>query len=280
MSKRQSTNLFERIIVGVGGSQRSYTALTYALAFGEHSSEPVTAVIVDTIRVNMALGLAHGRTLERLLVEAERLSEEEGDRIEEQALEIAQSSSAELRVIREEGSVVDRLSDASSSASLVVVGKRGYRDDHSGFLGTNTELLTRSVHSPILLTPDRFHPLRRVVVAYTAKESGDANMRSALQICERFNTSLLVATVDRDRSRGESTLDRARGILAGSEVRASFEVSAGRVADELCGMSRKDSLLLLGASGHSRAYRFLLGDITVETMRRAPGPVLISGRHT
>jgi nucleotide-binding universal stress UspA family protein len=167
---------------------------------------------------------------------------------------------------------------ASRKASLLVVGKRGHRDEHGGLLGTNTELLARRVQVPILMTPKRFRPIREVVVAYAGKGPGAWNLAAATQLCNILNVRLRVATVAKDVKSGEQVLAQPRDMLRDGDVPTTFEVLRGRVAMELSKTTTRESLLVLGASNHSRAYHLLLGNVTVEAMRSASGPVLLSSK--
>ncbi|MHC5108745.1 MAG: universal stress protein [Planctomycetota bacterium] len=280
MNDSNSHDVLADIIVGVGGSDRSFAALQYALDLGRVSSRAVRAVVVDTIRMSLSMALSHGSTFQRMLGEAEQLADLHSDRIEERARRVAAEKKANLTFQRDEGPVVDCLLDASEQASLLVVGKRGHRDDHGGFLGTNTELLARRVKIPILLTPGQYRPIREVVVAYAAKEPGARNLAMALYLQQKLGVDLRIVTIAKDRKQGELVADQAKKALAERNASAICKVLVGRVADELCMTTRRDSLLIIGATGHSRAYRLILGDVTVEVMRGAQGPVLLSARGT
>lgn len=273
-----NSDYLNQVVVGVGGSERSFAALRYAFSLSHGSENPVTAVIVDAVRLSLAMSFAQGQTLQHLITQAERLSSIESDRIAERALRLADDLDRPLTILRQEGSVVDALTDASEQASLLVVGKRGHRDDHGGFLGTNTELLSRRVRIPILLTPSKFEPIREVVVAYAAKEAGVRNLALARALCNDLEAELRVVSVAKSMTRAEEIIAQAREALGEKQSAAEYNTLSGDVADELCRVSGSNRLLLLGASGRSRTYRFLLGDVTVEAMRRARGPVLISAK--
>ncbi|UCC32821.1 MAG: universal stress protein, partial [Phycisphaerales bacterium] len=149
MGVQEKCDILRDIVVGVGGSERSFAALRYALELGRASGAPIRAVVVDPIRVNLAMAVAHGDTLQRLIADGERLAHAEGERIAAHIRRVADQCHVGLTVEHDSGSVVECLARASSEASLLVVGKRGHRDEHGGFLGTNTELLARRVRVPI-----------------------------------------------------------------------------------------------------------------------------------
>ena len=278
MSAQDKCDILCDIVVGVGGSDRSFAALRYALELGRATRGRVRAIIVDTIRVNLAMAVAHGDTLQRLIADGEKLAHVEGERIAGRARRTGNECGVELAVEHESGSVVECLTMQSSKASLLVVGKRGHRDEHGGFLGTNTELLARRVRVPILMTPKEFRPIRELVVADAAKEPAARNLKIAARLSGALNVPLRVVTVAKDTKSGEQVLAQARSFLQDRNVLVTFEVLKGRVATELSRTTTVGSLLILGASGRSRTYHLLLGNVTVEVMRSASGPVLISSK--
>lgn len=277
-SARNKCDILRDIVVGVGGSERSFAALRYGIELARATRAPVRAVVVDTIRANLAMALAHGDTLQRLIADGERLAHAEGQRIAARIRRTADGLDVGLTVEHESGAVVECLTMASSKASLLVVGKRGHRDEHGGLLGTNTELLARRVRVPVLMTPKEFRPIREVVVAYAAKELGARNLATAEQLCSILKVRLRVVTVAKEPKSGDQVLAQVPGTLRDRNVPTTFEVLQGRVAAELAKTTTEESLLILGASGHSRAYHLLLGDVTVEAMRSANGPVLLSSK--
>jgi hypothetical protein len=50
------------------------------------------------------------------------------------------------------------------------------------------------------------------------------------------------------------------------------------VTEQLCGAVDRNSLPMLGVSGRSCAYQRLLGDVTVDVLRNAAGPLLLSAK--
>lgn len=266
------------IVVGVGGSESSFTALRYGLELARASGGEVKAVIVDAVRMSLQMAQVPGDILQRFVSEAERVARLEGVRIAQRAARMAADLNLEMKVEHESGAVVECLAAASSHATLLVVGKRGHRDEHGGFLGTNTELLARRTQLPVLLTPKQFRPINEVVVAYAAKEPGARNLVLARQLCDVLRARLRVVTVAKDTKAGESILAKAQQALGDYDAPIAFDILNGCVADELRKATSRESLLILGASGHSRVYHLLLGDVTVEAMRSANGPVLMSSK--
>ena len=135
---RLSGELFGCLLVGVGGSDRSLTALRYALEIARRTSAEVEGLIVEDVILSCKMFLGHGDSLARFMEEAERLADLAGNRIEQQIRQIAGEIGYPIAIQRNQGRVADCMVDASDRASLLVLGKYGHRPDHGGLLGTNT----------------------------------------------------------------------------------------------------------------------------------------------
>ena len=120
MGVSNKCDILSDIVIGVGGSERSFAALRYALELGRASGAPIRAVVVDPTRVNLATSLVHGDTLQRFIADAEKLAHAEGRRIAERIQRTADNFDVALTVEYESGAVVECLTIASSKASLLL----------------------------------------------------------------------------------------------------------------------------------------------------------------
>lgn len=87
----------------------------------------------------------------------------------------------------ETGNVVQILAKASSNANLLVMGERGEGEEYdTGFLGSVSEKVVRSVERPVLLTHIKFQEFRRALLAY----DGGAPARRAMHVLARLAVML------------------------------------------------------------------------------------------
>ena len=278
-SDRHSGDLFQRFLVGVGGSDRSLTALRYALEIARRTSAEVESLIVEDVILSCRLFLGHGDSLRRFMEEAERLAGLAGNRVEQQIERIAQEIGYPVTIERSQGRVADCVIDASGPASLLVLGKYGHRSDHGGLLGTNTELVLRRTHKPVLLTPDRFVWPRKVLIAYGGRSPGDTVLHTGIACSQALGLPLQVITVERDAARLSSIWEKAKKQFPELESATMFEHDDADPPSAIAHRTADDTLLVMGAHGHSRLYRFILGSVTTAVMRLAHGLVLLTGKH-
>lgn len=278
-SASQPEALCDQIVVGVGGSERSMTALEYGLLLARAANSQAEAIIVNEIHVSLAMTLAHGDTLERLMTQAEAIAERETKRIADRIREMAHRCGTQVAVSTEQGYVVDALTDASARATLAVIGKRGLQSDQDeGLMGPNAELFVKRTNKPVLLTPSRFEQLERVVVAFGAKAPGSTNLRSGAALAQYLQIPLCVVTVQPDDTRACAVRELAEQELDKIGATADYEMHVGDPASGLLAYSTPNAIIVVGPSGRSRLSRFILGNVTEEVMREAQGPVLITAK--
>ena len=269
---------FEAVLVGVGGSERSYVALRYAMDLAEAGGGALNVTVVRTMPASTVLALAEIPGYREWMQEAERLAQLAGLRVDDTIRDLAAEREVTVCVEHREGPVTDRLIEAAATASCLVMGKRGHRGDHGGLLGGNAELVIRRAHIPILLTPSEYTAPTRVLAAYAAKGMGTAVLSTAVTLSRILHVPLQVLTVERDTNRLQTIQEQARRELDRLGGSASLEHSSGRVADAIVSHTAADTLLVMGAYGHPRVYRMALGSVTEEVVRRTTGPVLLAGK--
>lgn len=275
---RLSGELFNRLLVGVCGSDRSLTALRFALEIARRTSAEVESLIVEDVVSSCRLFLGHGDSLRWFMEEAERLARLAGNRVEQQIKQIAREIGYPVAIQRDQGRVADCMIDASGPASLLVLGKYGHRSDHGGLLGTNTELIIRRTHKPVILTPERFVWPRRILIAYGGKSLGDAVLRTGVTCSQALGLPLQLITVERDAARRLSLWEKAKNQFPELDAAAPFEHDDAEPSSAIARRTAEDTLLVMGAYGRSKLYRMVLGSVTAAVMRAAHGLVLLAAK--
>ena len=270
--------LLDRILVAVGGSEPSLSALRYALHLARECSSRVEVLIVEASRLPAEAQVVHGDVLVGLVKEAEALLCSRWDDAQRRVEEISREAEVPVEIRRERGRVSRQLVEAAESSTLLVLGKRGCRQEHGGLLGSNTELTIRKTHRPVLLAHDEFEPPRQVVVAHGGDAMGITVLSIGAEVARALRVPLTVLVVTEDRARRVAVWEETRDHLAGLNGTASFETARGDVAQSLIEHSDPQTLLVMGAFAHSRLYHLALGSVTEEVMRGAVGPVLLSGK--
>ncbi len=272
-------SLFRQMVVGVGGSERSFSALRYGLDLAQRARAGLRAVVVEELAYGAAMALTHGENLARLVQGAERLASAVGENVARHALALARDAQVKLAVDRVQGNPHDQLVEAGRDASLLILGKRGQRAYRGSLLGSNTELIVRRTRRPVLLTPGEFRPMARVLLAYAGKDGGMPAVQAAAGMARLLKLPLTVITVGYNLAHLRDAHDQADTLLRGQVRDISFTSTGGDPVRVLVDQAVADTLLVMGAYGHSRLYHVTLGSVTEQVIREAEGPVLLAGKR-
>jgi nucleotide-binding universal stress UspA family protein len=176
-----------------------------------------------------------------------------------------------------EGHTARSMAQAASSASIIIMGKRGEQADLARLpLGSNLEPLARSSKVPVLAVSRSFRPIRRLLVAVDA-EAPTAPAVDALASGIVPAAPLELLHVGEVSESARQTLDQAAATLgqAGFEVNSRIETGVAQVVVPERVVLDDIDMLALSAFGSSRLRSMILGSLTSELLRACQVPVLL-----
>ena len=220
------------------------------------------------------------KELSRLDEESARLAQKRGRAILEDAEEILREAGVEAVMPRlRNGDLVEAVAEAESTASMVVIGKRGEAADFARLhLGSNLERIVRSVTKPVFVASRAYQPIKKVLVAFdggpSALKAVDHVARSPLFV----GMEIRLLTVGADNEETRRRLENAVATLRAGGHEATFDIVSGQPEPVIAGIVERDGidLLVMGAYGHSRIRAMIIGSTTAEMMRSCKVPILLS----
>jgi len=275
----QQDSVLGQILVAVGGSESSYSALNYAFDLAQADGRAVNALIIQESWITPELIYARGQHLSRLAEELALAIRHAADDTERRILELAKRREVAIRVQRATGIVSDCVVAAAGRSSLLILGRQGHRVSRGGLLGSNTESIVRRTHEPLLIAPREHRRVRHVLVAFGGKDLGGLALDTGRDFARALRVPLEVLTVAAKLEVASATQERARARLSGVGSQTTFSVETGDTATEIIARSAGDTLVVMGAYGHSRLYHMMLGSVTEQVVRFAQGPVLLSAKQ-
>lgn len=231
---------------------------------------------------NLVVGEQHQllEELTELDAQRSRVALKQGRLQLEEARKRAEAAGVEsLDTLQLHGHFVETLAERQEDMRILVLGRQG--EDHGSDIrqiGSNIENVIRTLSCRILIVPVDFTPPRSVLFAYdaspTAKKILYILARSPL--CKGLPFHLLMVGSDDETHRGQ--LDEARGELEEQgHAKVIPHLIDGEVEETLMEQVRENDigLLIMGAYGHSRIRRFLVGSTTTRLLRQSEVPVLL-----
>lgn len=176
------------------------------------------------------------------------------------------------------GELVETLAELEGDVRMFVLGKRGEAGDRSPqHLGTNLERVVRALHRPILVVPTEFATPKRIMIAF----DGSMTTRKGIEMIASSplfkDLDCHVVMVGSDTPVANGHLEWARETLVAGGVRATRFIIGGDPETALPEYARRNNIdvLVMGAYGHSRIRRLLVGSTTTEVIRTSLIPVLL-----
>ncbi|MDO6730918.1 universal stress protein [Marinovum sp. 2_MG-2023] len=235
------------------------TNLSGALSLGARSALLEELAGLDAKRAKLAQAKGHA-----ILEDAKAILEQDG------------VPSVDLRLRR--GDLLDAVRALEGDIRAITIGKRGEGADFaSGHLGSNLERVVRVSKVPVFVASREFRPISRVLVAY----DGSASAKVAI---ERMSISPVFSDLDvcvlcvaQDDARARQTAGEAVAKLRSVDITASARTATGDPEEVLGELVRKEGfdLLVMGAYGHSRIRRLIIGSTTTAMIQSVKIPVLL-----
>lgn len=189
-------------------------------------------------------------------------------------------------------------------ADLIVMGTHGHSPMRNFFLGSVAEKVVRYAPCPVMVlgkmedAPARFkNILLPIDFNESSQEAANVAVYMALKHKAKLHllhvyqhvvpsiyqgTSFTAFTWDQGlRKRGEEALEKFFEKHAREGVEKVLHLSEGQVDREIISLSKKEAidLIVMGTSGSTGVYQFLLGSITDKVLRTADVPVMtVRGR--
>lgn len=183
-----------------------------------------------------------------------------------------------VEVLQRHGSVVDTLLEFEDEAALAVLGKRGeHLDFAKGHLGSNLERVARGAKIPILVSARSFAPIQSFLIAFDGGASSAQAVEYAATNPLLKGLACHLVAVGKPGGDLAREFEKATATLKSAGFQVFADLLPGEpediITDEV--KKREIGLLVMGAYGHSRIRRLVLGSTTTQLIRDCHVPVLL-----
>jgi len=278
--------MIKSILTPLDGSIYSDTVLQYAIYFSKKFNAPVRVLNVIDIRLT-DLGISPASDSFVPLIpsaefqtESRKILEEKSKRIISKASHILKDEGIKFEVESVLGLPVDEICSYAMQNDIVIMGTRGeYEKWNEKFVGATVESVSRQISKPLILVDKKFNKFERIHIGYDSSVHANKALQLSAFLAKSFNISLQVLAVFDSEEDRKTVLSEAEKYLVPYDVDFQLRHETGHAADTIIAAS-KDSpvppLTVIGSYGHSRLKEAIIGSTTVEVMRNAAKPVLIT----
>ncbi|MBI1495293.1 universal stress protein [Halocynthiibacter styelae] len=283
-----------KIIALVDGSAYSESTCDYAAWIAAREGHSVEVLHIITRKLdadsnlsgNIGLG-ARSKLMDQLAdldAQQAKLANERGRAILEDAeTRIKAAGVTDVTTRLRHGDLLEELLEAEKSASLVVVGKRGENADFaSGHLGSNLERVVRTSAIPVLVASRAFTEPKSFLLAF---DGGKTAMKAVNHLAQAKTFAGLEARVISAGIDGSKhAIEGAAATLKAAGFDVSHEITEGTATEVIAArihVAGQDDnpdgadMLVMGAYGHSRIRRLIIGSTTTEMIRTCQVPLLL-----
>ena len=209
--------MFKTILVPIDTSDTSLIAVDYAIELSKSfNSEIVGISIIDVKKLAGPFMRDLGTSIGGMVPYADfqqnvRKFLEDTARAALDELE-GKCNSANVPCTREikEGVVSREIVESAKRCDMISMGMAGehafWRD---ALLGSNLESVARQTHKPVLVTPEKYKKITKILVAYDGSSFSAKALKAGADIAQQMHLPLTVITVSDDKKSGENILTHA-----------------------------------------------------------------------
>lgn len=208
-----------------------------------------------------------------------KLAQAKGHAILEDAKAILESDGASMVYLRlRRGDLLDAVREVEDDIRAITMGKRG---EGAGFatehLGSNLERIVRTSKVPVFVASREFRPISKVLFAYDGSPSAKVAVTRMSTSPVFIDLDVSVLCVGQDVGRAQATAESAVEKLRSANITASVRTATGEPEEVLGALVSEEGfdLLVMGAYGHSKIRRLIIGSTTTAMIQTVKIPVLL-----
>lgn len=211
--------------------------------------------------------------------ESQKILETKADAVLDKCSRILKQEGIDFEVEKISGPPVDIICEKARVVDLLLMGARGeFAKWKSRIVGATLDAVVRQWNKQILVTPEKFKRVSKVLFAY----DGSDRANKALQLAGLFGTGLdvpvVILTIHDKKAIRKKYLDEAEIYLEPYKIPVELLGVSGHAEQEILNIAdeRQCDLIIMGAFGHSRIRETILGSTTEHVLKNKKIPVLLS----
>ncbi len=277
--------MIKNILVPLDGSEHSRAALDYAVWIAKgFNGTLIGQHIIDTISIEGTFfhDISGSLGFEPYLdfsTKMREILEDRGKVILNDFAGRCEREGVRYTTVLDMGLIANEICERAKIADLVVIGHRGVNEEFStGLLGTTAETITRKCPRPVFVSIRQFKAIEKPLLAYDGSQRASSAMESAAEFCTVLHLPLTVLSIAKEEAVAQTNLQQARSYLSSYSIEVKYESTRGypeqKIIEYLVNLNH--DLLFIGAYGHRRIIKMVLGSTTEYVLRNAPCPVFLN----
>ena len=278
--------MYKRILLCTDGSPAAEVAGDYAIWFAKKLSARLQVLYITDIRllegpwISDLSGALGAQPYAALVPKLQQLQNEKAAMVLAAPDQRCRGAHVMCETAHETGSLTHVMLAYEKRADLVVLGQHGEHAQWShDMLGSSVERMVRGSIKPCLVTPEKFEPVKRMLIAYDGSIESSKALHAGIDLAPVLATEVTIITVcHREAEEAASKiLNEAVQLAVDHGLKPHPQLVHGNAETEILNHCEKTgpTLIVMGAYGHTRIRELILGSTTSHVLRKAPVPVLL-----
>jgi nucleotide-binding universal stress UspA family protein len=178
------------------------------------------------------------------------------------------------------GKIDQIIVEEAQKADVVLMAKKGehFHLKEGGLLGSVAEAVIRNCGKPVMVTPEKFHEIESMGIAYDGSTPAKKALKLSLEISDQAAWPLTVVIITADAKKADKLCTEAEELATRYGADCEMIVLRGKESEEILKFIREGSveLMVMGAYGHNRLRELFLGSTTSNVIRKSSIPVLLT----
>jgi len=178
------------------------------------------------------------------------------------------------------GKIDQIIVEEAQRADLVLMAKKGehFHLKEGGLLGSVAESVIRHCGKPVMVTPEKFHEIESMGIAYDGSEPAKKALKLSLEISSQASWPLTVVMITTDAKKADKLSTEAEELAGEYTADCEMIVLQGKESEEILKFIGEGvvELMVMGAYGHNRLRELFLGSTTTNVIRKSSIPVLLT----
>jgi nucleotide-binding universal stress UspA family protein len=277
--------MIKSILIATDGSANSMVATQYGCSLAKLFQAGVCGLNVVDIRalegplMSDISGSMGFEPYQNYLPKFEQILQERADGILDDFKAQCAEQGITAEVKRLSGIVPNVIAEEAKRVDLVVIAQHGeHAQWSSGLLGSTAESLIRKSPRPVLIAPQQYRDIRKVLIAYDGSNEATRALKTACETFANLSCALHVVYVTDDDSRADDLAAEVRDYVSHYHIDLALIRLTGNAPKEILQHAiRYDfDLIVMGAFGHGRLHDLILGGTTTYMVRETTIPVMLN----
>ncbi|MEM9157993.1 MAG: universal stress protein [Verrucomicrobiota bacterium] len=278
----------KQLLVCIDGSQYATSCCRYAGWLAKRLDCRIELVYVTDLRqfeapfvadLSGSLGI---QPFQAVMGQLQALEEKKAELVLSQGEDLLRESGygGEVLKTHKTGFLVDCLNELEQSSDFIVIGKRGenanFATEH---LGSTMERVARAAVKPCFVASRSFDGVKKIAFAYQSVSSCHSalNFLKSHPLADGLELHVITVAPSEEEATALDILKEAEIALGDSNIDARYQMLHG-IPSQAISCYVKDNaidMLVMGAYGHSRIRRLVIGSFTTEMLRDCRKPILM-----